>query len=50
MLEVQKKNPEALKYAQRAYAGRLKVLGWDHENTQEANELVERLTKPETKA
>ena len=49
-LGTQKKTQEALKYAQRAYAGRVKVLGRDHEDTREANELVERLTKPETKA
>ncbi len=46
----QKKEKEALPYAQRAYTGRLKVLGRDHEDTRESNNLLHQLTKPETKA
>ena len=43
-LQAEKKTAEALTYAQRAYTGRMKVLGKDHPNTLKAQKLVESLT------
>ena len=41
----QNQNQETLTYAKRAYAGRLKVLGKDHPETRESEQLVNQLTK-----
>jgi tetratricopeptide (TPR) repeat protein len=46
----QNKRQEAMTYAQRAYAGQLKILGREHPDTQESERLVNWLTKPEAKA
>ena len=43
------KNHEARAYAQRAFAGRLKLFGKDHPLTQKSQCLMDKLAKPEAK-
>ncbi len=49
LLSQQKKHQEALAYAQRAYEGRLKVLGKDHHDTMESAQLVKGLKQLDEK-